>query len=230
MLGRDDGTLAASSRAARRVAPLPRVAAAVSSRRARPCASASVACRVAAASPSHEIVRPLRRSLLSACLLPGALGGCDAVPDTTHAAMPTPPVLVGAGDIAGCAWAGEGATARILDTIPDTVFTAGDNAYDVGTLRELRECDGPSWGRHRYEAFAPQTPTGAPDAARGIRRFTVGTGGGRLYPVRRVAANSEVRLADTFGVLRLDLDPGRYRRSFIGVDGAVRDAGAGDCH
>ena len=268
--------------------------------------------------------------------------------------MPTPPVLVGAGDIAGCEWDGDEATAALLDTIPGTVFTTGDNAYDTGTPEQFRECYAPSWGRHRartrpslgnhdlyassrakgyfkyfgeaagprgrgyysydvgtwhvvalnhnaindvvnvsegspqlrwlaadlaahptrctvaywhatrfsssghgsdtssaalwrvlhaagvdvvlaghdhvYERFAPQTPSGAPDAERGIRQFTVGTGGSGLYPVMRVEANSEVRLADTFGVLKLDLDPGRYRWTFIAVDGSVRDTGAADCH
>ena len=34
---------------------------------------------------------------------------------------------------------------------------------------------------HVYERFAPQTPTGAADAVRGIRQFTVGTGGKSHY-------------------------------------------------
>jgi hypothetical protein len=59
------------------------------------------------------------------------------------------PVLVGAGDIASCASQGDEATARLLDTIPGTVFTAGDNAYELGTHQEFINCYHPTWGRHR---------------------------------------------------------------------------------
>ena len=59
------------------------------------------------------------------------------------------PVLVGAGDIASCGLDGDEATARLLDTIPGTVFTAGDNAYDNGSAQDFAECYSPSWGRHR---------------------------------------------------------------------------------
>lgn len=58
-------------------------------------------------------------------------------------------VLVGAGDIADCASRGDEETARLLDRIPGTVFTIGDNAYPRGTIREFAECFEPSWGRHR---------------------------------------------------------------------------------
>ena len=54
------------------------------------------------------------------------------------------PVLVGAGDIASCGSPGDETTATILDGIPGTVFTAGDNAYDYGTTREFRRCYDPS--------------------------------------------------------------------------------------
>jgi hypothetical protein len=66
------------------------------------------------------------------------------------AQTPTDPVLVGAGDIASCATAGDEATALLLDGLPDaTVFTAGDNAYDSGTASEFSNCYDPSWGRHK---------------------------------------------------------------------------------
>jgi 3',5'-cyclic AMP phosphodiesterase CpdA len=59
------------------------------------------------------------------------------------------PVLVGAGDIADCGEI-EGAekTAALLDHIPGTVFTLGDNAYTSGTAKQFRDCYGPTWGRH----------------------------------------------------------------------------------
>ncbi len=59
-------------------------------------------------------------------------------------------VLVGAGDIASCEnLAGAEATARLLDGIPGTVFTAGDNAYSSGTRRQFADCYAPTWGRHK---------------------------------------------------------------------------------
>jgi calcineurin-like phosphoesterase family protein len=60
------------------------------------------------------------------------------------------PVLVGAGDIASCEdLSGAEATAKLLDSIPGVVFTAGDNAYASGTAEEFRNCYQPTWGRHK---------------------------------------------------------------------------------
>jgi PKD repeat protein len=64
-------------------------------------------------------------------------------------ANPLDPVLVGAGDIASCSSKGDEATAALLDAIPGTVFTAGDNAYESGTATEFANCYEPSWGRHK---------------------------------------------------------------------------------
>ncbi|MGI9627596.1 MAG: metallophosphoesterase family protein [Longimicrobiales bacterium] len=58
-------------------------------------------------------------------------------------------VLVGAGDIAECGLQSDEATADLLDGIPGTVFTAGDNVYDDGTAQEFQDCYEPSWGRHK---------------------------------------------------------------------------------
>jgi len=58
-------------------------------------------------------------------------------------------VLVGAGDIAVCDASGDEATALLLDGIPGTVFTAGDNVYPDGTAAEFTNCFDPSWGRYR---------------------------------------------------------------------------------
>ena len=63
------------------------------------------------------------------------------------ASPPGDPVLVGAGDIADCALTSDDATATLLDGIPGTVFTAGDDAYDNGTPAEFSNCYGPTWGR-----------------------------------------------------------------------------------
>jgi acid phosphatase type 7 len=58
-------------------------------------------------------------------------------------------VLVGAGDIASCAYTTDTATAKLLDSISGTVFTAGDNAYTNGTYTQYKDCYGPTWGRHK---------------------------------------------------------------------------------
>src|SRR5207248_2668652 len=58
-------------------------------------------------------------------------------------------VLVGAGDIADCGSSGAEATAALLDAIPGTVFTAGDNVYSSGTASEYANCYDPTWGRHK---------------------------------------------------------------------------------
>ncbi len=57
--------------------------------------------------------------------------------------------LVGAGDIADCDSQGDEQTAALLDRIPGTVFTAGDNAYSDGADSDYTRCYEPSWGRHK---------------------------------------------------------------------------------
>lgn len=60
------------------------------------------------------------------------------------------PVLVGAGDIADCNdLSGAEATGKILDEIPGTVFTVGDNAYPSGTAEQFAKCYDPTWGRQK---------------------------------------------------------------------------------
>jgi len=85
---------------------------------------------------------------------------------------------------------------------------------------------------HVYERFLPQTPSGSPDAVRGLRQFTVGTGGRSHYGFRSsVLATSEVRNADTFGVLSLTLRPGAYDWQFVPEAGRTfTDTGSTTCH
>jgi hypothetical protein len=83
--------------------------------------------------------------------------GCTDIPQQpsdprsrSAALLVTPAVLVGAGDIAGCpSTFRDEATAKLLDVIPGTVFTLGDNVYEDGTATEYSNCYAPSWGRHR---------------------------------------------------------------------------------
>jgi hypothetical protein len=270
------------------------------------------------------------------------------------------PVLVGAGKIAACDSSGVGgdspgdeATAKLLDDIPGTVFTAGDNAFTDGTAAQYQDCYDPTWGRHKartmpapgqrdyntagasgyfgyfgsaagdptkgyysydrgqwhivslnsmcenvggcganspmvtwleqdlaansstctlayfnhplfssgyhgnkpkvrpiwdalygagadvvvngrdhdYERFAPQDPSGAADPARGIREFVVGTGGAHHVPFETVQPNSEVRNADTYGVLKLTLHQSSYEWQFVPVEGQTfTDSGTTNCH
>ncbi len=84
---------------------------------------------------------------------------------------------------------------------------------------------------HNYERFAPQTPAGVADPARGIREFVAGTGGESHYPFGTPIANSEVRDNTTFGVLKLTLSAGAYSWEFVPVAGSTfTDSGSGTCH
>ena len=56
--------------------------------------------------------------------------------------------LVAAGDIAGCFWRGDEATARLLDRMGGIVAPLGDAVYSNGTPREFARCYHPTWGRH----------------------------------------------------------------------------------
>jgi hypothetical protein len=266
---------------------------------------------------------------------------------------PPDPVLVGAGDIADCGSSGDEATAALLDDIPGTVYTTGDNVYDAGTANEFVNCYHPSWGRHKertrpaagnhdymttgaagyfgyfgalagdpskgyysydlgkwhiivinsncsyvggcgagspqeqwlradlaahpalcalaywhhprfssgthgshttmwpvwqalynagadvvlnghdhdYERFSPQDPNGTADPGQGIREFVVGTGGKDHYAFGLPIANSEMRNADTFGVLKLTLRATSYDWEFVPVAGeAFTDFGSALCH
>jgi hypothetical protein len=84
---------------------------------------------------------------------------------------------------------------------------------------------------HDYERFAPQTSSGGVDTARGIRQFVVGTGGKNYYRLGNPVANSEIRNANTFGVLQLTLLDDGYRWRFLPEAGkSFTDSGSGSCH
>jgi acid phosphatase type 7 len=57
-------------------------------------------------------------------------------------------VFVGAGDIGQCGGGQAASTASVLDRMPGTVFTLGDNAQGTGAAEEYANCYGPTWGRH----------------------------------------------------------------------------------
>jgi hypothetical protein len=89
-------------------------------------------------SASHP-TSPESQTSLSSGLTSIGSGGDSAVMGT----------LVGAGDIGVCGSPGPYLTASLLDTVPGTVFTAGDNAYFSGTAADFKKCYDPTWGRHR---------------------------------------------------------------------------------
>jgi len=83
---------------------------------------------------------------------------------------------------------------------------------------------------HLYERFAQLDANGAPVPAGGTREFVVGTGGGNAYEFQAIRPGSEVRIAETFGVLRLTLDSGTYDWSFLPINGGTHtDSGTDNC-
>jgi|SRR5882672_926154 len=85
---------------------------------------------------------------------------------------------------------------------------------------------------HSYERFAPQDPNSNADPKNGIREIVAGTGGRSHDPLGFPITNSEKRNAESFGVLKLTLWPGRYSWEFIPTDAVkgFRDSGVGVCH
>ncbi len=71
----------------------------------------------------------------------------DSYQSGTQSLVDTTVTVAGAGDICGSAC---NQTRAVLDGInPDAVYTAGDNAYDSGTLSEYTNNYDPEWGAHK---------------------------------------------------------------------------------
>ncbi len=84
---------------------------------------------------------------------------------------------------------------------------------------------------HDYERFKPQTPTGSYDPAKGIVEIVSGTGGSNHTKTGKKQANSVVFNNQTFGVLKLTLNPSSYAWQFLPVSGATfTDSGSANCH
>jgi hypothetical protein len=83
---------------------------------------------------------------------------------------------------------------------------------------------------HDYERFAPQDPDAGADDARGLREFVVGTGGAELRAFRTPVANSAMRVAAVFGVIRFVLHPTGLDWTFLSTTGPQLDAGSAACH
>jgi PKD repeat protein len=103
----------------------------------------------AGATPAHAYAEA---GTYTATLVVTDTGDVQSQPDeaVVHVSDPASGVvLVGAGDIADCGSEGDEATAALLDGIPGTIFTTGDNAYPDGRPEDFAECYDPSWGRHK---------------------------------------------------------------------------------
>ena len=84
---------------------------------------------------------------------------------------------------------------------------------------------------HIYERFAPQNPNGVADPTNGLLQFTVGTGGSDHTTITTIAANSVVRDASTYGVLKLTLHANSYDWVFVPEAGKTfTDSGSANCH
>jgi hypothetical protein len=83
---------------------------------------------------------------------------------------------------------------------------------------------------HLYERFAPLNADGEVDLEKGVRAFTVGTGGKEVYKFGKPHSGSEVRNSSDSGVLKLVLDEKSYSWEFLPVLGSdFTDSGSGTC-
>jgi hypothetical protein len=112
------------------------------------------------------------------------------------------------------------ATDTTLTAVWDDLYAAGVDVVLNGHV-------------HSYERFAPLRPDGTPDPDHGVREFVVGTGGDNHGRIGKPVRGSEMRNNDSFGVLRLTLNPTSYDWAFVndGTPGATNtDAGSSTCH
>jgi len=113
---------------------------------------------------------------------------------------------------------GEHGNAPVLDAFWRPLYAAGVDVIVNGH-------------DHDYERFAPQDPDGKVDTKRGIREFVVGTGGTTLRGFQTTAPNSEVRLSNSWGVLKFTLHDGSYDVEYIAAGNDFRDRGTAEkCH
>src|SRR2546428_293475 len=75
------------------------------------------------------------------------------VPILASVAPPGSVTFVGAGDISLCSHHNDTSTAKLLDTIPGTVFVTGDNVGSPGDSATYANCYNPTWGRHKTRTF-----------------------------------------------------------------------------
>jgi hypothetical protein len=146
-----------------------------------------------------------------------------------------------AGDVAQQAWLAADLAAHRDATCTIAYFhhprfSSGmhGNQYQMQKMWDIMYANGVdvvvSGHDHLYERFAPQDPDGNADPLRGIRQFTVGTGGAEFYSVGTLQPNSEALINDRHGVLVLALGTSGYAWSFETTDHQIADSGSGSCH
>ena len=86
-------------------------------------------------------------ALVAGCAGPPRAGDGSAPAIAATAAGQRSATLLAAGDIASCASDGDEQTAALLDALPGTVLTLGDNVYNDGSAVQFARCYAPSWGR-----------------------------------------------------------------------------------
>lgn len=298
---------------------------------------------VATTLPPSQTIRPIFTPVSS------------STPTPTSTISPTPSItpifLSGAGDISICGQDGDDLTAAILEVIPGTIFTLGDNSNEAGRMIEYQRCFGPAWGKfldrirpsagnhdyvtpgapnyyayfgasagepgkgyysydlgnwhivvlnsncgdvacgrdskqiqwlkedlkahstlctaaywhhplwtsydggesrtlipiwevlyengvdlvmngdeHFYERFQPLNPLGTPDPARGIRQFTISTGGAYFRYFEKPHPLSETQITGQFGIMKFTLQEAEYSWEFINTSGEILDQGSANCH
>ena len=109
--------------------------------------------------PPRRRLSPVRAASIVAVALLGTTCSDEHTPVTappaaapraaTVAPLVAGDVLAGAGNIGRCGKTAPAATAALLDTIPGTVFVAGDNVYASGSTSDFATCYDPTWGRHK---------------------------------------------------------------------------------
>ena len=113
------------------------------------------------------------------------------VPALASVAPPGSVTFVGAGDISLCSHHNDTSTAKLLDTIPGTVFVTGDNVGPPGDSTTYANCYSPTWGRQKARTYpvpgdAEYATAGAPgyygyfgaaagDPAKGYYSYNLGS-------------------------------------------------------
>ncbi|MGW0588904.1 galactose-binding domain-containing protein [Streptosporangium sp. NPDC002607] len=90
--------------------------------------------------------------------------------------------------------------------------------YDAGADLVLNGHD------HHYERFAPQNPDAQADP-KGMVEILGGMGGASPYGITNVQPNSQKRLVDIYGVVKMTFAPAAFSWQLIGTDGSVKDTG-----
>jgi hypothetical protein len=85
---------------------------------------------------------------------------------------------------------------------------------------------------HNYQRYAPMTPLGEVDRAKGIREFIVGTGGNGHTSLSTTTPTIREAASDlAYGVLRITLHETGYEWQFLATSKApFTDSGAESCH